>query len=254
MLHPSVAVLEYNLAAYRRTWRGSVLSSFAVPVLFLLGMGVSVGSYVDARGALGTDYLDYIAPGVLMSTALQVAFSESSWPVFASLTWTRMYQAMLATPLRARDVLTGSLGYVLVRVGVSCVGFLVIMVAFGTVHSVWALAALPVSVLLGLAVAAPVFAYSASISNDGMFPVLLRFAVIPMTLFAGVFYPVDSLPAAARWLAYVSPLWHAVELGRASTLGVDTAWGWGVHVGYLVAWCVAGCALAQYRFNRKLSD
>ena len=55
MLPPSVAVLEYNLTSYRRVWRASVLSSFALPVLFLLGMGVSVGSYVDARGALGTD-------------------------------------------------------------------------------------------------------------------------------------------------------------------------------------------------------
>ena len=58
----------------------------------------------------------------------------------------------------------------------------------------------------------------------------------------------------ARWLAYVSPLWHGVELGRASTLGVATAWGWGTHVGYLVAWCAAGYWLALFRFNRKLSD
>jgi len=66
MLHPSVAVLEYNLTAYRRVWRASVLSSFALPILFLLGMGVSVGAYLDARRATGTDYHDYIAPGGLM--------------------------------------------------------------------------------------------------------------------------------------------------------------------------------------------
>jgi lipooligosaccharide transport system permease protein len=92
------------------------------------------------------------------------------------------------------------------------------------------------------------------INNDGMFAVLLRFAVIPMTLFAGVFFPVDSLPLLPRWLAYASPLWHGVELARASTLGVETAWGWGTHAGYLVAWCVVGYWLALFRFNRKLSD
>jgi lipooligosaccharide transport system permease protein len=254
MLHPSVAVLEYNLIAYRRVWKGSVLSSFALPILFLLGMGVSVGTYVDARGALGTDYLDYIAPGVLMATALQVAVGESTWPVFTSFQWTRTYHAMQATPLKIRDILAGSVGFVLVRVTLACAGFLAVMLAFGTVHSVWALAALPACVLLGLAVAAPTFAYAALISNDGMFAVLLRFAVIPMTLFAGVFFPVDSLPLLPRWLAYASPLWHGVELARASTLGVDTAWGWGTHAGYLVAWCVVGYWLALFRFNRKLSD
>jgi lipooligosaccharide transport system permease protein len=254
MLHPSSAVLEYHITSYRRVWRASVLSSFALPILFLLGMGVSVGSYVDARGALGTDYLDYIAPGVLMSTALQVAVGESTWPVFGSFTWTRTYYAMQATPLRVRDILAGSIGFVLVRVTLACAGFLAVMLAFGTVHSVWALAALPACLLLGLSVTAPVFAYAASIANDGMFAVLLRFAVIPMTLFAGVFFPVESLPAVARWLAYASPLWHGVELGRASTLGVETALGWGVHAGYLTAWCVLGYWLALFRFNRKLSD
>jgi lipooligosaccharide transport system permease protein len=254
MLHPSVAVLEYNLTAYRRVWRASVLSSFALPILFLLGMGVSVGTYVDARGALGTDYLDYIAPGVLMATALQVAVGESTWPVFTSFQWTRTYHAMQATPLKVRDILAGSVGFVLARVMLACAGFVAVMLAFGTVHSVWALAALPACVLLGLAVAAPTFAYAAWISNDGMFAVLLRFAVIPMTLFAGVFFPVDSLPLVPRWLAYASPLWHGVELGRASTLGVETAWGWATHAGYLVAWCVVGYWLALFRFNRKLSD
>jgi lipooligosaccharide transport system permease protein len=254
MPHPSVAVLEYNLTAYRRVWRASVLSSFALPILFLLGMGVSVGSYVDARGALGTDYLDYIAPGVLMSTALQVAVGESTWPVFGSFTWTRTFYAMQATPLRVRDILAGSVGFVLVRVGIACAGFLIVMLAFGTIHSAWALTALPICVLLGLAVTAPCFAYAATIKNDGMFAVLLRFAVIPMTLFAGVFFPIDSLPWLPRWLAYLSPLWHGVELGRAATLGVGTAWGWSTHVGYLVAWCVVGYWLAMFRFNRKLSD
>ena len=57
-----------------------------------------------------------------------------------------------------------------------------------------------------------------------------------------------------RALAYASPLWHGVELGRASTLGIDTAWGWAAHIGYLLLWCVGGCLLALHRFARKLSD
>jgi lipooligosaccharide transport system permease protein len=254
MLQPSIAVLEYNLATYRRVWRASVLSSFALPLLFLLGMGVSVGSYVDARGALGTDYLDFIAPGLLMATALQVAVGESTWPVYGSFAWTRVYHSMLATPLRVRDILAGGLAFVLVRVLLASVGFLAVMLVFGAVHSWRAVAALPVCAVLGLAIAAPCYAYAASVKADGMFAVLLRFGIIPMTLFAGVFFPVDSLPVVPRWLAYASPLWHGVELGRASTLGVDTAWGWATHTGYLLLWCVGGSLLALHRFNRKLTD
>jgi lipooligosaccharide transport system permease protein len=109
-------------------------------------------------------------------------------------------------------------------------------------------------VLVGLATAAPVLAYAATITTDALFVVLFRFAIIPMTLFAGVFFPVASLPLAARMLAYVSPLWHGVELIRAATLGTATAWGGWAHVGYLVVWSGAGCALAVHRFARRLAE
>lgn len=252
MIHPSVAVLEHHLTSYRRVWRGSVLSSFVLPVLFLLAMGLSVGGYVDAGGALGVRYLDYIAPGLLASTALQVAVGESTWPVFSGFTWTRTFHSMAATPLRVGDIVTGGVVYVLIRVGTASLGFLAVMTAFGAVHSLAGALAFPACLLLGLATIAPVFAYSASIGNDGMFALLLRFGVVPMTLFAGVFFPVDSLPAPARWLAYASPLWHGVELCRAATLGTPTAWGPGGHIGYLLAWAGAGLVLARYRYTRRL--
>jgi lipooligosaccharide transport system permease protein len=254
MTQPSVAVFEHLLIGYRRTWRGTVLSSFLLPVLFLVAMGFTVGGYVDRGGVLGVRYLDFIAPGLLASTALQVAVAESTWPVFSGFMWHRMYHAMRASPVRVVDMVVGHIGYVLVRVAMSAVGFLVVMTAFGAVHSPWAPAVLPVALLVGLATAGPVFAYSATIRTESMFPVLLRFAVVPMTLFAGVFFPVDSLPLAARALAYMSPLWHGVELVRAATLGTATAWGVWAHLGYLVVWSVAGLLLAAYRFSRRLAE
>jgi lipooligosaccharide transport system permease protein len=254
MTHPTLAVFEHQLVAYRRMWRGSVFSSFVLPVLFLLAMGLTVGAYVDRAGTLGVRYLDYIAPGLLASTALQVAVGEATWPVFSGFEWSRVYYSMAATPVRVRDMVAGHIGYILLRVGTSAAGFVVVMTAFGTVHSAWAAAAVPVSLLVGAATAAPVFVYSATIRSDGMFAVLLRFAVLPMTLFAGVFFPVASLPPAARALAYASPLWHGVELCRAATLGAPTAWGVWAHLGYLALWAAGGYALAVVRFRRRLAD
>lgn len=254
MIHPAAAVFEHTLVSYRRVWRGTVLSSFVLPLLFLLGMGLSVGTYVDSRGALGTDYIDYIAPGLLASTALQVAVGESTWPVHSYFHWTRTYHAMRATPLRIGDILLGQVAFVQFRVLLAASGFLLVMLLFGTLHSAWAVAVLPIAFLVGLAITAPVLAYSAMIENDGMFAVLIRFAVIPMTLFAGVFFPVDSLPLVARALAYASPLWHGVELCRAATLGAETAWGSGAHTGYLVGWAGVGLWLARWRFTKRLID
>ena len=210
-------VFAHRAALYRRVWRGSVLSTFLLPVLFLLGMGISVGAYVNAAGMLGIPYLDYIAPGLLASTALQVAIGETTWPVLGAFQWIRTYHAMRASPLRPSDMVGGEILFVWLRVGTSALGFLVVMVLFGIVHSWSGVLVVPAAMLLAAAVAAPVLAYSASIRSDNMFAILFRFAVIPMTLFAGVFFPVDQMPLLARWLAYVSPLWHGVELCRSAT-------------------------------------
>jgi lipooligosaccharide transport system permease protein len=199
-------------------------------------------------------YLDYIAPGILASTVMQLAVGESTWPVFSAFNWSRMYHSMRATPVRIGDMIAGQAGYVLLRVGLSATGFLIVMTAFGAVRSPWGVAALPVALLLGLATATPIFAYSATIGNDGLFAVLFRFAVVPMTLFAGVFFPVEALPLVPRLLAYLSPLWHGVVLTRSATLGHGIGpWALAGHAGYLAVWAAGGYLLARRRFTRKLT-
>ncbi len=250
----ALPVLEHRLMALRRTWRGNAFTSLLLPVLFLLGMGVSVGSYVDNAGTLGMPYLNYVAPGLMVSTAAQIAVGESMWPVLGAFEWHRLYHSMRATPLRAADIVRGELAYLMIRVGIPAAAFLAVMTAFGVVASAWGLLSVLAAVLLAAAMAPAVLAYTASIKSDNMFALLFRFVIIPMTLFAGVFFPVDAMPLLARWIAYVSPLWHAVELNRYATTGVPSALSPVWHVGYLLVWAALGYTLASSRFSRRLTD
>jgi lipooligosaccharide transport system permease protein len=248
---PAFAVLHYYLVGYRRTWRAGVFSSFLLPVLTVLGFGLGVGAYID-QGVDGVPYLDWLVPGLIASTALQVALGDSTWPVFSNFQWVKTYYAQSAAPLRVGDILAGHLLYVLFRVLTTIAAFLLVTGLFGALRSPWALATLPVVALLGLAVAAPTFAYSASVSSDSWLAMLFRFGVIPMTLFAGVFFPVESLPEGLRQLAYATPLWHAVDLCRAATLGVAPQWSVAGHLLYLAAWALGGALLARRVFRRTL--
>jgi lipooligosaccharide transport system permease protein len=250
-LSPALAVLEFHLIGYRRTWRGSVFSSFLLPLLTVLSFGVGVGGYVDS-GIDGVPYLDWIIPGLIASTAMQVAMMESTWPVLSRFEWVKTYYSQVAAPLRIADILGGQLAFTLVRVLLTVAAFLVVAAAFGTLHSAWAPATLLLALLVGAAVALPTIAFSASIHSDSYLALLFRVAVIPMTLFAGVFFPVESLPGVLRWLAYVSPLWHGVDLCRAVTLGAAPAWSATGHLLYLVAWVTVGWLLAHARFRRRL--
>ncbi len=249
---PTLSVLEYHLVGYRRTWRGSVLSSFVLPLLTMLGFGVGVGAYVTG-GVQGVPYLDWIVPGLIASTAVQVAIGDSTWPVLSSFEWVRVYYAQAAAPLRVADILDGHLAFVVFRTVTSSAAFLLVATVFGTMHSWWALATLPVAALVGLAVATPTFTYASTIRSDSYLAILFRVGLIPMSLFSGVFFPIESLPAPLRWTAYVLPLWHGVDLSRAATLGVAPDWSAAGHVGYLAVWAGAGWLLAYRRFAHRLA-
>jgi lipooligosaccharide transport system permease protein len=193
---------------------------------------------------------------MIASTALQVAFGESTWPVQTKFSWMRTYHAQFAAPLAIRDLVFGDMIFLILRVVTTSAVFLLVTSLFGAVHSWWALAALPACGLLGVAIAAPVFAFAATVEGStNYFAFLQRFIVIPMSLFAGVFYPVSSLPIGVQPLAWISPLWHGVEICRTAT-SADHGSGWALlgHVAYLLLWAAVGLWLALRQFRRRLSD
>ncbi|MFG1609304.1 ABC transporter permease [Actinoplanes sp. NPDC049265] len=243
-------VLEYHLVSYRRTWRGSALSSFLLPLLTVLGFGVGVGAYI--ADVDGVPYLDWLMPGLIASTAMQVAFGNGTWPVLGGFEWRRIYFGQAAAPLRISDILDGHLAFVAFRVLTTCGVFLLVAAGFGTLHSWWSLVVLPVAVLVGLAVAAPVFAFSASIQTESYLSIVMRVGMIPMSLFSGVFFPIEQMPDPLVWLAWVLPLWHGVELSRAATLGLPAAWPVAAHLLVLFVWAGGGWVLAWHRFRRRL--
>jgi lipooligosaccharide transport system permease protein len=122
------------------------------------------------------------------------------------------------------------------------------------VGSWWGIGAVAAAILTGSAMSGAILAFTASIKSDNMFALLFRFAIIPMTLFAGVFFPVEAMPLVARLIAYVSPLWHGVELCRYATTGVPSSVSPVWHIGYLLLWAGAGYALARWRFAKRLAS
>jgi lipooligosaccharide transport system permease protein len=247
---------EYWLYRYRRTWRGSAVTSFLSPALYLAAMGYGLGNLVDRGGGsatlAGLDYLGFLAPGLLAATAMQAAVSECTWPVLGALRWERSYHAMRATPLRPRDMLAGHLMFVALRLVIVLGAFLVVAMAFGAMRTPWVLGAWAGAVLCGLAHATAVEAFSVTRENDHGFAALNRFVVVPLFLFSGTFFPVGQLPRPMELAAYLTPLWHGVDLCRDVALGRAEAGQVGVHVAYLLVWVAVGAAFAARNYRRRL--
>lgn len=247
---------DYWLTVYRRTWRGSVITSFLAPVLYVVAMGVLLGGFIEAdpdRLEGATSYLAFVAPGLVAASSMQLVFGETTYPVMGMVKWQKIAFSMIATPLEPRDVLNANLGFIAGRVAFTSGIFLLVLAPFGIYESWWgALAALPVQVLVGMAFATPLYGLSAGLRNEAAFGVVFRLGMIPLFLFSGAFFPVANLPDWLEWLARVTPLWHGVDLTRTLTLGTIEAGPALLHVGYLLACAAVGYLWAVRRLTRRL--
>jgi lipooligosaccharide transport system permease protein len=244
---------EYWLRTYRATWRGSMVSGFLSPLLYLGSLGFGLGSLVHQHVG-GVSYVLFVAPGVLAANAMQTAVGEATYPVMGAIKWQRQYHAMLAAPLGVADLMLGHLMFIVFRAFTVTVTFVLVGTALGAFRSWWVLAAVPVAVLSAAAHAAPVMAFSARQENDGGFNLLFRFVMIPMFLFAGTFFPVQQLPVLLRWLAQATPLWHTTQLCRELALGAVSPLSAAEHLAYLLVWLAAGIWLALVSLRRRLVD
>ncbi|MGD0743252.1 MAG: ABC transporter permease [Acidimicrobiales bacterium] len=256
--HPStprwLRSLAYWAYQYKRTWRGSMTTSFLYPVLYLAALGVGLGSLVDhhVHAVSGVSYLDFLAPGLLAATAMQVGANEAMYPVMDAIKWGRSYLAMLATPLTVKDVLRGHLGWIAFRLVTVCAIYLAIMEAFGTLRSGLAVLAIPAGVLTGLAFVAPIMAFAGAQENDRGFSALYRFGLIPLFLFSGTFFPVTQLPRWLQFVAWLTPLYHGVALCRGLVLGGIGPGAAAIHTAYLVAVAAIGYVLAERSYRKRL--
>ncbi|GAB3599912.1 ABC transporter permease [Angustibacter peucedani] len=253
--HPAVRVLEYFFVLMRRTFRGTLFGAFVSPLLYLVAMGYGLGSLVDRGGSSGlggVPYVQFIAPGVLVATAMQTGVFDASYPVLGAIKWQRQYHAMLATPIGVRDVVAGNLVAITLRSLLSAVVFLVVATVVGAVPSWTGVLSLVAVVLVTLAYAAPMFAISARAETDTTFNLVFRLGLVPMFLFSGTFFPVEQLPGWMHPVAYVVPLWHGSSLARDATLGtLDLGPDLG-HVAYLLLWVVVGAWLAERQLRRRM--
>ena len=213
-------LVERNVIAYRRGWI-FLVSGFFEPLFYLLSIGLGLNHLVGhfAIGGSSIPYTDYVAPGLLASSAMNGAIFDATFGIFFKLKIAKTYDAVLATPLGVRDVAIGELAWSLIRGTVYSIAFLTVMAALGLIASWWAVLCLPAAMLVSFA-----------FGGLGMFGTcymrswqdfdLVSLAIVPLFLFSGVFYPLSLYPGWLRIVIMVTPLYQGVALLRGLDTGV----------------------------------
>jgi lipooligosaccharide transport system permease protein len=247
-------MVERNALAYRRMW-GVFLAGLIEPVLYLLSIGIGVGRLVGEVTATGVGdvrYEVFVAPGLLAAAAMNGAVYDTTFNFFVKYKYSRTYDAVLATPMRVRDVATGEVAWALLRGTVYSAAFLATMVAFGYVRSWWALLVLPVTLLIGAAFASVGLAATTWMRSFVDFD-YVQLVVIPLFLFSATFFPLTRYPGALQVVVHLSPLYQGVDLCRSLVLG-DLRWVLLLRVVYLAAMAVVGIVVASRRLTTLLTS
>jgi lipooligosaccharide transport system permease protein len=253
----TIRVWESHLAVYKRIWHGHVLLALVQPTLYLLGIGIGVGALVDdnvdsASALGGLTYFEFLAPALLATTAMLSAGQASLWEVLDGFMWSNRYRAMAATPLTSGEIASGVALWHATRTAIGVSGVAVVLACFEETRSWGLLVAVPVAVLTGLAFALPISAWSATRQSGAAFPTVIRFVLLPMFLFGGAFFPIEQLPDWLQPVAWVTPLWHGIELCRGAVVSGFDAGDVAVHLAVLIAYASVGWVACRVTFGRRL--
>ncbi len=245
------AVFSRGVKATWGTNWAIMVSGFVEPVLYLIAMGIGLGSLVGEIAGPGGEpiaYAAYIAPALLAVSAMNGAVYDSTWNVFFKLNFAKLYEGMLYTSLGPLDVALGEILLALLRGAMYATGFTAVMGVMGLITSPWALLMIPASVVIAFGFASFGMAITSYMKTFQQMD-WINFVMLPMFLFSATFYPLSVYPEPIQWFIQALPLWHGVELLRQLNVGVfgpDTL----LHIVYFLVMILLGLVLTTFRLRK----
>jgi lipooligosaccharide transport system permease protein len=232
----SLRVWQRNRDVYLRLWKSEIIWPVVDPLITLVALGIGLGGLVELGD--NREYVDFIAPGLLAVWPMWSAAAECGWGSFFRMENQGTFDAIVATPVSIEDVITGEILWGATRALISATYILVIITAFGTVHSPLAILILPLAVLVGVMFASIALSSTSIARSISSLNYFFAVFITPQFWLGGVFFPLDRLPEWAQSVAWFIPVTHVVKVYRGLTSG-DVQWS---HLGD-VAWIVVVAAI-----------
>ena len=201
-----------------RIWRQTLVPPVITTTLYFLIFGQLIGGRIGDMH--GVSYMQFIAPGLVMMTAITASYVNSASSFFLSK-FTKTYEEMLISPLSTHNIIWGYVVGSVVRGGLA--GILVMLVAllFITfdIHS-WLMIFLTlllttISFALGGLINA---VYAKTFDDVGLIP---TFVLTPLTYLGGVFYSISLLPDFWQAVSKFNPIVYMINGFLYGFLGIS---------------------------------
>ena len=186
--------------------------------LYFLIFGQLIGGRIGDMH--GVSYMQFIAPGLVMMTAITASYVNSASSFFLSK-FTKTYEEMLISPLSTHNIIWGYVVGSVVRGGLA--GILVMLVAllFITfdIHSWMMIFSTLLLTTISFALGGLINAvYAKTFDDVGLIP---TFVLTPLTYLGGVFYSIALLPDFWQAVSKFNPIVYMINGFRYGFLGIS---------------------------------
>ena len=186
------------------------------PLFYLIAIGIGVGVLVSENsgtsGTGGVEYITFIAPALLASAAITGALDEAMFPVMEVLSG----ETLLCNECHTHYWATNCTWCFYRRFSASC---LYSDLLLGSAYCIWSMSVeqswdvIPVTIFAAGAFAAIIMGITAKVKNDDYFMTVLgRLIIMPMFLFSGTFFPLNTMPI------YLQPIVGSHRYGMRQNL------------------------------------
>ncbi len=208
-----ISVWYRHMRQYVRYWVSNALPPFLEPIIFLVGIGVGLGKYIDSMD--GLPYIAYLSVGLLITVSMFTAAFECTYATFYRLKFDKVYALMLAAPLRAHNLLLGEILWASSKGFFFSTSVLIVMLFAGILGPTWTIFLAPFIGFLNAAMFAVLgHLVTSFVKTMSHFSFLFSGLLSPMFFFSGAVFPVENLPPAFQMVSEVVPLTHSVRLMR----------------------------------------
>lgn len=219
-------VWQRNLSVYKKLYKSSIALNFIEPVLYLSALGLGLGAFIKEIN--GTPYINFIATGIIASSSMFAATYECTYGTYVKMTFQKTFDAILATPVNIEDIVGGELMWGATKSVMYGTIIIIVISLLGFIKSPEIIIVLPILFISGLLFAEIGVIFSSIAPGIETFNYFYTLLITPMFLFSGIFFPLDSLPPFASKIAFFTPLYHLVNICRASAAGLFLTAKWDV--------------------------
>lgn len=240
-----------NWVVFRKDFIANVSPTVADPALIMVSLGLGLGSYLT--NIEGMTYMQYLAPGLTVATALFTSFFESSYGFYVRMTFENVFKAMLTTPIGVKEIVFGELLWVGLKGAAMAVGVAIVLACFGLMKNPFLI---PSLAIVGFLVALPCGAMgllsTAWVRNMNQFQTVYSFVIAPLYFLSGIFFPIEQMSTPVRIAAEFFPLIHGVRIAQALFWEQNIASTLMYHGGILIIQSIVLCVLAFSQIRKKL--